>query len=242
MTRLATGTLGAPGAPGPPAAPGSPRDPLAAWPPPANVQPRSPWASDVPPWASGPVPVAYHGGKTAPDGARLAGLGARLGARVIDFFITSVISGLILAPFVSASWSRIMNLFRGYRDALSAQDATAMRAQIQVLQNDQTLARLSLIATGISLADTCLYMVGFVYWRGATPGKMATGVRVRPFDHDGKVTFGQAFMRWLGREGISAVPYIGYLYWLLDSLWPLWDQRKQALHDKMARTVVVPSR
>jgi uncharacterized RDD family membrane protein YckC len=28
-------------------------------------------------------------------------------------------------------------------------------------------------------------------------------------------------------------------YWLLDNLWPLWDRKRQALHDKAAGTNVV---
>jgi hypothetical protein len=29
------------------------------------------------------------------------------------------------------------------------------------------------------------------------------------------------------------------LYPLLDDLWPLWDDKKQAIHDKLAKTNVV---
>jgi uncharacterized RDD family membrane protein YckC len=32
------------------------------------------------------------------------------------------------------------------------------------------------------------------------------------------------------------------IYLFLDVLWPLWDSRRQALHDKVARTVVVKVR
>ena len=35
---------------------------------------------------------------------------------------------------------------------------------------------------------------------------------------------------------------IGSLYSLLDGLWPLWDGRRQALHDQVARTQVVRRR
>ena len=42
---------------------------------------------------------------------------------------------------------------------------------------------------------------------------------------------------WLG-----LVPFVGSvtgLYLLLDYLWPLWDDKKQAIHDKFAKTNVV---
>ena len=37
----------------------------------------------------------------------------------------------------------------------------------------------------------------------------------------------------------SFVGYATSMYVLLDSLWPLWDGKRQALHDKAAKTNVV---
>ncbi|WP_081795016.1 RDD family protein [Nocardioides sp. URHA0020] len=55
-------------------------------------------------------------------------------------------------------------------------------------------------------------------------------------------------LRWLTQFGpslLGAVPYVRYLpsvYSLLDGLWPLWDGKRQALHDKAARPNVVRTR
>jgi uncharacterized RDD family membrane protein YckC len=41
---------------------------------------------------------------------------------------------------------------------------------------------------------------------------------------------------------LGAVPLVGSLFGLLgllNNLWPLWDDKKQALHDKVAATNVV---
>jgi uncharacterized RDD family membrane protein YckC len=52
-------------------------------------------------------------------------------------------------------------------------------------------------------------------------------------------------MRWIFQCGytlLGLLPLVGALtsvYWLLDNLWPLWDGKRQALHDKVARTNVV---
>jgi uncharacterized RDD family membrane protein YckC len=52
-------------------------------------------------------------------------------------------------------------------------------------------------------------------------------------------------LRWLGQFGIRViglVPLVGSvtgLYLLLDYLWPLWDDKSQAIHDKIAKTNVV---
>jgi uncharacterized RDD family membrane protein YckC len=52
-------------------------------------------------------------------------------------------------------------------------------------------------------------------------------------------------LRWLVQNIaslLSVVPFVGSfagLFPLLDGLWPLWDDKRQALHDKAARTNVV---
>ena len=38
---------------------------------------------------------------------------------------------------------------------------------------------------------------------------------------------------------VPLVPLAGSIYGLLDTLWLLWDRRRQCLHDKAAHTVVV---
>jgi len=54
--------------------------------------------------------------------------------------------------------------------------------------------------------------------------------------------------RWLMQNlgsAVAVVPLVGLLGWvysLLDDLWPLWDGQRQALHDKAARTNVVRTR
>jgi uncharacterized RDD family membrane protein YckC len=56
---------------------------------------------------------------------------------------------------------------------------------------------------------------------------------------------GTVLLRWLSQFGVGIlglVPVVGSLagvYTLLDYLWPLWDDKKQAIHDKVAKTNVV---
>ena len=38
---------------------------------------------------------------------------------------------------------------------------------------------------------------------------------------------------------LPVVGLLGSLFTILDSLWPLWDERRQALHDKAGATNVV---
>jgi uncharacterized RDD family membrane protein YckC len=66
---------------------------------------------------------------------------------------------------------------------------------------------------------------------GQTFGKMALKIKV--VNEDGTpLDYRKAFLRWLGYFLCDLTFYIGYL-------WAAFDHRKQGLHDKVCRTVVV---
>jgi uncharacterized RDD family membrane protein YckC len=73
--------------------------------------------------------------------------------------------------------------------------------------------------------------------RGQTLGKMALSIQVRSAGTGGPIGVG----RGLGRYAIT-IPLnlvscgMGAL---LDGLWPLWDAKRQALHDKVVNSVVI---
>lgn len=75
---------------------------------------------------------------------------------------------------------------------------------------------------------------------GQTVGKQAMGIQVIR-ENGLAVTFSTAVVReTLGRQLISLLTY--GLYLPVDYLWPLRDPRNQALHDKIAHTLVVAGR
>jgi len=95
------------------------------------------------------------------------------------------------------------------------------------------------LGTILAIAALLVYLLG--YWtyleggeRGQTLGKRATGIRVRS-EQGGPAGYGKAFARNLVARVIGLFPIIG----LIDVLWPLWDDRKQCLHDKAGSTIVV---
>ena len=90
-----------------------------------------------------------------------------------------------------------------------------------------------------------VYSVGFLKAVQGTPGKLITGLRVRLRERPGSLPWATVLLRWLVQNAgsiVAVVPLVGSagsLFSLLDSLWPLWDDKNQALHDKAARTNVV---
>jgi uncharacterized RDD family membrane protein YckC len=105
-----------------------------------------------------------------------------------------------------------------------------------------------LVWTGIVAAITGPYYV-LTEWlmSGQTLGKMALRIRVVDAVTAGPISARQAVVRWLVRF-VLWVPLplftfgLGLLVAALDALWPLWDDRRQALHDKLAGTIAVAGR
>jgi len=97
----------------------------------------------------------------------------------------------------------------------------------------------------VSCLVSFVYEYLFLTKKGATPGKMALGIAVRLRDVPGNppgATVVKRYGVFLGLSLLSAVPLVGTLFSflaLINELWPLWDDKKQALHDKVAKTNVV---
>ncbi len=80
-----------------------------------------------------------------------------------------------------------------------------------------------------------LYYVGFwVVNDGATPGKMALGMRV-VMVNGGSIDAGPALLRWIGYYVSAIIFFIGYIM-------IAFTREKRGLHDDMAGTVVIKTR
>ena len=81
--------------------------------------------------------------------------------------------------------------------------------------------------------------------RGQTVGMMAAGVRAVGAEDGGLLGYGRAFGRALV-EGVLRLINLAFfllgLVWILDMLCPLWDKRRQTLHDKVVGSVVIRTR
>jgi uncharacterized RDD family membrane protein YckC len=74
--------------------------------------------------------------------------------------------------------------------------------------------------------------IAFWMYKSATPGKMSLKLAVVDAKTGGKPTLQQSIIRYIGYI-ISALPL------LLGYIWVIFDPKKQALHDKLAGTVVI---
>jgi len=93
-----------------------------------------------------------------------------------------------------------------------------------------------------------IYLVAsWLYWGlmessswQATLGKKALGLRVTDLAGS-RPTFGRASGRFFAGRGISFVPSIGGLYFLIDCIMAGFTEKKQALHDMIASCLVIRS-
>ncbi|TDD84897.1 RDD family protein [Actinomadura darangshiensis] len=159
----------------------------------------------------GDVP-GYGMGPQAHPAGELASRWARLGAAIVDLIIVGIVTGLISIPFVN--WDRVFNPEPG--------DSMYNGAQVGTNAISVVLAFL-------------YYWLMHAKW-GQTLGKMLLRIRVVREDDGQAITTGQA----VGRSAFySVLGGICGCIGLIDVLWILWDPRKQALHCKVAHTVVV---
>lgn len=207
-------------------------DPQPAWPTYPPAYPASQAPVHQPP-AARPAP-------TTPDGQPLSGWWRRALAQVLDALILSPVYVGLLAAFAAANWDEVKAWFDDYSHAVDA--GTSVPSPPEVFQPYSTtgLAIFALYAVVVAV-----YTLAFWRWKQATPGKLMAGTRIRRRETPGPMPWSTMLPRFLFVQALALavyVPWVGFLFAmaaLLDYLWPLWDSRNQALHDKVARTNVV---
>ncbi len=160
----------------------------------------------------------------------LASWGRRVGATIIDSVIMTVILiVLIVIPFV------VLGV------AASGIDTSSDSFK---LDDDLSVAAILLLALWaiFTLAVIVMYApLTMARNNGATPGKAAMGIRVVR-ENGAPISIAYGLFREIAIKGflIGGISQFTLgLAWLLDSLWPLWDDQKRALHDMAAKSRVV---
>ena len=185
--------------------------------PPPPVRDAAPTGGFLPPTDAGveePVRWEPPGGDTTP-GTPATGEAAeyleRAGAAFIDFCIRAAIAiGVLIVVAVAAG---------------GGEDASAAALLI-----------------GYYVIAPLYAPLAMTRWEGQTIGHRAVNTRIVSRKGDA-VTGGRAFAREVGAKYL-VVEVIGGglslgIFTLVNYLWPLWDRRNEALHDKMCDTRVV---
>lgn len=203
---------------------------------PYGGQPYDPPQEQPTPFAWG-QPASPEDRIRTPDGVELASWGRRLAAYLVDWVVLGVVSLVIGAAL--GIWSAISELIESIEP--TATDITPQFEAFLAAHSTELLvfSLLQILVSGV-------YHVVLVATRGRTIGKRMLGIRVRLREREGLPIWRAALSRWLLHYAVpnllSGVPGLGFfagMFPIVDGLWPLWDARRQAIHDKLAKTAVV---
>jgi len=192
----------------------------------------------------GPYPQRPHPSQTVladvPGQPVLAPYGLRVVAYLVDALIVSFVALVVGGWFL---WKAIEPIVDRIDAAMASGDVQAVSAAL----GEARFGYLALFL-GIQLVLMLAYhVVCLVRW-GATPGKLLVGISVRRLDRPGPLDADTAIRR-TGFQAVAQafgnVPYLsllGTVAVVMDLVWPIADTRRQALHDKVAKTIVVRGR
>jgi uncharacterized RDD family membrane protein YckC len=211
--------------PPPPAGPQAPSGPQS----PAPQYPGAPQAPAAPPPPPGPEGLPSYGGPVPPGGWQqpipqhhgwtgqpLASWGSRVGATLIDWLI-------LLVPVVILTII-VVGIAAGSDTGAIVTGALGLLAYLIVV-----------------LAYAPVLMAREGANNGQTWGKQMIGIRVVR-DTGEPMNFGWSALREIAVKGLLvglASSIIPLIPWLLNYLWPLWDDQNRALHDIVCSTHVV---
>jgi uncharacterized RDD family membrane protein YckC len=137
---------------------------------------------------------------------------------LIDWVITSVIGAIVLLPIHAVH-----------------------QTNTTVISGSRSTSTLGFTVTPqgfmLSVLVVLIYGTAFIgSRRGQTIGMMAVGAKAVDAVSGAPIGHGRA----LGRALFEYLMlFLLVIPWLLDMLFPLWDPRRQTLHDKVTNTVVV---
>lgn len=196
----------------------------------------SPYGAGAYPYGQAPTPGApgqyqagYYGAPMAPQPAMfVAGWWWRLLAYLLDAFILSVPVSLLqnrfLLPAMDAYTEWLIAISRGG----------------PVPPFPPELLNALVWSTLASTAIWIVYRTVMVGWKGASLGQLICGMRVIK---DGDQSLGVP--SWgvaAGRAALAMVLFSIPLVGLINGLWPLFNDKRQTLHDLAVGTVVLKKR
>jgi len=137
------------------------------------------------------------------DNLQLASFSSRITAFIIDDLLISLV-------FVLLFW-----------DQITSSDGQVINMLIIISEHVMQVLLLKFA-----------YQSFFVWYYGATIGKIVTKIRVIDYNHFGRVTLTTSLVRSITRIFSEYIVYVGFII-------GFFTDGKQTLHDKIAKTLVV---
>lgn len=180
-----------------------------------------------------------------PTQVELAGSGRRLAAYVVDTALTLAVVVALTLPWVRELAAQPAGT---WADVLAPSSPGDLTDDLTPFWWGGEAGRALAVVGGTWLGIGAAYQAGFLRWRGATPGKLALGLRVRLLEAPGPLP-ARAVVRRVVLQLVPVAlaltpwcPAFGRLVPLLGVLSVLRDDRGRAWHDLAAGTCVVRSR
>ncbi|MGX1270264.1 RDD family protein [Streptomyces phaeoluteigriseus] len=178
----------------------------------------------VVPWKP-PVDDVFQAAARRQSEARPAGLGRRLGARLVDTLVLAAVTGAAAVPLGLKAVEHV-------NDKIDSARLTGETVTVWLLDGTTS------VYLGVVLAVLVVFGIVYEAWPtakwGRTLGKKLFGLEVRDIEGHEPPSFGRALRRWFvySVPGLLAVGLVGILWGLFDRPW------RQCWHDKAAHTFV----
>lgn len=181
----------------------------------------------APPPAQQPMaPGGSAGTPTTPQGQPLAEWWKRLVAAIIDGFIVGIPANILGGIIFSGLFAATTPTFNPQTGQIEG--GGGFFAGILASYGAFLLTYLII---------TAAYYIILHSKKGQTVGKMAMKIKVVDEATGDLIPIGKSAMRWVVTQALSL--FTCGIGGLLDGLWPLWDAKRQAIHDKVAKTFVI---
>jgi uncharacterized RDD family membrane protein YckC len=217
----------------------TPSGPTGAGPVSAGPAGAGPTGAGAPPVEPAAWPMSHRHPVAVPRPQGLAGVGARFMARLVDVLVVLVLAAVANFWFAIEFWRSIRPVVTWAMNQPTNWDtipASADRAA-------QMMILMGVVLTAVWFA----YEVPASANTGQTLGKRIFGIRVVREESDERLGFGRSFRRWFRLAWPTPFWVVCYgvplLLQVVDCLFLVIDRRRrQALHDRIAQTVVVQVR
>lgn len=191
---------------------------------------------------------ATGGGPTTDDGVRLAGWWSRLAALIVDYLLLTVVQVFALMLF---GQRLVAGIEAWEADVLTAVSAGNTDIPLSPADSRYGITTLWIVYNVALLVAQFCYATLMMRFKAATIGQLLMGLRVVRAGH-GRERFGLRWSTSLLRNAgwlfcqvfslFSQLSTLGFVLTAANGLWPLFNPRRQALHDLLARTQVISVR